>query len=662
MGYITKGGSGSGGGGTDWTDDVVGIVVDETTIILPPTGVRYIPGSAGNAALKSILHTFVFDAAGYISCLPGDLGLVLTDGVGIGVLEGYVNATRTWLVSSMDSFLPGAAITIGGGVGAGTLTTDSLCGFQLLGNQTAFMAPNEVLHIRGGTNHGWYSIISVNVNLTVDTNVVVAQTVPYVAILASFAHWNIKGSEFALIGVDKIAQWDGVNWYTALQPTLGTTALFTSVNQFYTFGGNTWALFAATVDHSALINLGVDTHLQYLRLAGRAAGQSGYGGSLAATNLDLYANSVTAGTAHIGLSDTKLSIAALAATNIAMTVGIGAPITCYTTYSDVLTLHPTTTSTQDWGDATHIWQKLYAEEVGIYDTTGAEAASISRTLTDFNLTANSTGVANLNLTGTNITGTLGDIIGATSFTLYNSTPASIFAISSLGILTGLGLVSAYVGAADVGKVPKLDAAGMLAVGFIPVGSINHSSLGNLNTNDDHPRYAQLAGRAGGQILIGDTVAGGELELKGDAFGNGSIALNADVIVPLSKTVQYSSAAPYTNVGYTNVNQVSLTTHDGTPTDIGTIGIADQHAAHVDVIVVGMKHGGTQRALYHLSALCYRAGGGAAIQGVPVSIHSEESDPAWDCVIRVAGNNIYVTVTGIVATSIDWTGHVTATGV
>jgi len=117
MGYITKGG-GSGSGSTDWVDDVVGIVVDETTIVGPVAGIRYIPGSFANTPLVNILHTLSYPALGYISCLPGDIGLIVTDGVNTGVLESYDNAARTWIVSSLMTFTPGAAVTIGGGVGA----------------------------------------------------------------------------------------------------------------------------------------------------------------------------------------------------------------------------------------------------------------------------------------------------------------------------------------------------------------------------------------------------------------------------------------------------------------------------------------------------------------------------------------------------------------
>src|SRR2546423_12123682 len=47
---------------------------------------------------------------------------------------------------------------------------------------------------------------------------------------------------------------------------------------------------------------------------------------------------------------------------------------------------------------------------------------------------------------------------------------------------------------------------------------DHHLLTNLNTNDDHPRYAQLAGRSGGQGVSGDTLSHGALTLPGTPNG------------------------------------------------------------------------------------------------------------------------------------------------
>jgi hypothetical protein len=587
---------------------------------------------------------------GYTSCLPGDLGLVVTDGAANGILEAYDNPTRTWYVTSLNTFTPGAAVTIGGGVGAGTLTAAGPCGFTLLGNQTANIAINEVVHVRGGLNKGWYTaIIAPYLSSIGDTVIVVAQTVAYLSIAASFGHWNITGSEFATIGVDKIAQYDGVAWFAAATPTIGITALITTLGQFYTFGGNIWALFAATVDHSALLNLGVDSHTQYLLLAGRAAGQSAYGGNLGATNLDLYANSVTAGTAHIALSDTNLSVAALAATNIAFTVGVGAPMTMYTTYSDVLTLHPTTTGTQDLGDATHVWLTAHLEEVRIYDTTAAEYATITRTLSDLSIDVNGLGAGNFNLYSNDIYMRLSDNLGARLFCIYNSSPAIVFQVNSLGILSGSGIVIAYVGAADSGKVVALDAAGMIDLDFIVWGSVDHNSLNNLAVGDVHTQYALLAGRAGGQILNGGTNPNDVLVLRGSDGADGFIDLQDLTYLSNGETLRYRDTGGMA----TDTWESYIATAGAVATIIASWPMTDLRAICFETTVMGIQDGVSNRALYHLSACAFRAGA-TNFQGVPVSIHSEESDPAWDCYIGIAGNTVNVYVVGVAVTTIRWT--------
>jgi hypothetical protein len=649
--------SGSGTG-SDWIDDVIDhTIVDELTLA-PVAGDRYIPASAGNAALTDILHELTFAAAGYISCLAGDIGLTVTDGVNSGILESYDNVAREWIVSGLAAFTPGP-ITIGGGVGAGTLTTDAYVGIQLAGNVTVFMTTGDVLHVRGGLNRGWYTLTAAPAFNGVNTNVLVAQPVIYLSIIGSAAHWNLTGQDWASIGVDKVAMYDGVNWVTVNTPTVGTTAYQSTILQFITFGGNTWGIFAATVDHSLLLNLLVDSHTQYLLLAGRAAGQTAYGGSLAATNLNIAANSVTAATSNLLLSDAGVTLHAAAATTIGVTVGVGVPITLYTTYSDVLTLHPTTTSTQDLGDATHIWQKLYCEEVGIYDTTGAEAASITRSLTDFAITANSVGVANLSLTGTNISATLGDALGVDLFAVYSSAPAIVFQVNSLGILSGTGVVNAFVGAADVGKVVALNAAGQIALGFIAWGSVDHNSLNNLAVGDVHTMYPLSIGRAGGQSIWGGTNPNDVLSLRGSDGNDGFIDLQDLTYMSNAQIFRYRDAL---GNGKNDNLQISVNTAGAVATTLYTYALTDLTVVHVDATVLGIKDGGTERALYHLSALVYRAGGNATIQGVPVSIHSEESDPAWDCTINVAGNNVYVTVTGVAITAIRWTAQISLTEV
>ena len=70
--------------------------------------------------------------------------------------------------------------------------------------------------------------------------------------------------------------------------------------------------------------------------------------------------------------------------------------------------------------------------------------------------------------------------------------------------------STIVGRAATGNIAALNAA---QVATIVQGSIDHGSIAGL-TDDDHTGYARLAGRSGGQTLIGGTAANDDLTLEG----------------------------------------------------------------------------------------------------------------------------------------------------
>ena len=70
--------------------------------------------------------------------------------------------------------------------------------------------------------------------------------------------------------------------------------------------------------------------------------------------------------------------------------------------------------------------------------------------------------------------------------------------------------STIVGRASTGNIAALTAA---QVATIVQGSIDHGSIAGL-TDDDHTGYARLAGRSGGQTLIGGTAANDDLTLEG----------------------------------------------------------------------------------------------------------------------------------------------------
>jgi len=106
------------------------------------------------------------------------------------------------------------------------------------------------------------------------------------------------------------------------------------------------------------------------------------------------------------------------------------------------------------------------------------------------------------------------------------------------------------------------------------------------------------------------------------------------------------------LGYMNTN--SITTTDDTKTTI-----LDKELSEIGVYLVEAKvtakEGDTNRATYIRRALVYRtSGGAAAMQGSVQDELTIESDSDWDCTIEVDDNDVQLNVTGVAATTINWT--------
>lgn len=97
------------------------------------------------------------------------------------------------------------------------------------------------------------------------------------------------------------------------------------------------------------------------------------------------------------------------------------------------------------------------------------------------------------------------------------------------------------------------------------------------------------------------------------------------------------------------------TTDATQTTVDSITLLDENTYHIEAYVVGVESGGGNRASYHISGTFYRTGaGGATLQGAVTTVHSAESDANWDATFTVNDNDVRVSVTGVAATTIEWT--------
>jgi hypothetical protein len=103
--------------------------------------------------------------------------------------------------------------------------------------------------------------------------------------------------------------------------------------------------------------------------------------------------------------------------------------------------------------------------------------------------------------------------------------------------------------------------------------------------------------------------------------------------------------------------VTVQTVDATPTDLWSWLLPDDTAVSVRANVSAQESGGANRAGYQLMVVAYRASGGpATILGNTLVVSQQESDGSWDVDFVVAGNQLFLRVTGA-ATTIDWSGIV-----
>ncbi len=96
------------------------------------------------------------------------------------------------------------------------------------------------------------------------------------------------------------------------------------------------------------------------------------------------------------------------------------------------------------------------------------------------------------------------------------------------------------------------------------------------------------------------------------------------------------------------------TIDATVTVLDTVTLLDENTYHIEALIVAVQSDGTDRASYHIAATVYRtAAGGATLQGTVTSVSTQESNAALAATFTVSGNDVRVSITGIVAETWEW---------
>jgi hypothetical protein len=136
--------------------------------------------------------------------------------------------------------------------------------------------------------------------------------------------------------------------------------------------------------------------------------------------------------------------------------------------------------------------------------------------------------------------------------------------------------------------------------------------------------------------------GRELQF-GTVFGNGFLT-----DLETRYKVLANNSAP------ANFCKHQITTTNATATSIANIPLIDATINLIQVVVLGVKTDGTDRATYNLSATYYRTAAGTPTQvGATYNSDQQESNAAWNAAFAVSGNTVQVKVTGVAATTINW---------
>jgi len=287
----------------------------------------------------------------------------------------------------------------------------------------------------------------------------------------------------------------------------------------------------ASIDHGLIAGLVDDDHTQYALLAGRAGGQSLVGGTAASETLTLESTSnVTKGTVQVlspletddldARTATTLLVGKSTATKVQLaqtgiTTEVQGPLTALEGVG--VTGNITVTGTVDGRDVSvdgstldsHIADSTIHFTVASIDH-GLIAGLVDDDHTQYALLAGRTGGQTLiggSAASDNLT--LSSTSNVTKGNVVITDPLTTANINTTGNITVTGTVDGRDVSVDGSTLDSHIADSTI---HFTVASIDHGLIAGL-TDDDHPQYALLAGRTGGQTLIGGSAASENLILE-----------------------------------------------------------------------------------------------------------------------------------------------------
>lgn len=192
--------------------------------------------------------------------------------------------------------------------------------------------------------------------------------------------------------------------------------------------------------------------------------------------------------------------------------------------------------------------------------------------------------------------------------------------------------------------------------------LDHGSISGLN-DDDHAQYALLAGRSGGQSLVGGSASANDLSLSSTSNATkGKIKLGANSAFDEANTrLGIGSNAPESllhlqenNVKY-NISANSSTTSGAVNAVLASVATTSNSVELVKVIVTGIRTNGSNESVAYERTLRIKNNAGTvSVPTVQSDYTSEDAalSPANVAAI-VNGSSVDIRVTGVASCDITW---------